>query len=266
MPPIPAQPVMTLALSFIFGAVVGSFLNVVLLRKNTGESVIFNGSRCFSCGKKLAWWQNIPILSFIFLRGKCFYCGSKISWQYPIVELSVGLLAVLIYLKNFYFSAQGGPALGWQFWYYFAAFATLFLVAAYDFRRKIIDSHFLYFFGAFSLAEFFRMGGFANNLISSFFIAIFFYLLWRFSGGRWMGRGDANLAFFTSLFLGWPFNLAMLLVSFWLGGLVGVFLLLFRRGRYGLRSEIPFGPFLAAAMFCVWYFADFLREFYGIIF
>lgn len=241
---------------FVFGAVIGSFLNVVLLRKNTGESVIFTGSRCFSCGKKLAWWQNVPILSFFFLRGRCFYCGSKISWQYPIVEVSVGIMGVLIYSK--FLISHFSLLL-----FFFSAFSALFLIAAYDFRTKIIDSHLLYIFGLFSLTEFFRAGGYANNLISSFLIALFFYFLWRFSGGRWMGRGDANLAFLASLFLGWPLNLAMLLLSFWLGGAIGIFLLFFRRrgvAVFNLKSEIPFGPFLAASAFSVWYFADFFGK------
>src|SRR3990167_7665750 len=99
---------MIFVLVFVLGAIIGSFFNVVLLRKNTGESIIFMGSRCFSCGKKLAWWQNIPILSFVFLRGRCFYCGSRISLQYPLVETITGLIALAVYFKfpisNFQFS------------------------------------------------------------------------------------------------------------------------------------------------------------------
>src|SRR3989338_3980573 len=244
---------------FVFGAIIGSFFNVVLLRKNTGESVIFTGSRCFSCGKKLSWLELIPILSFWMQRGRCSPpaggCGSKISWQYPVVEFLVGLLAVLIHLETKFPSGNLVSKL-----FYFAAFSTLFLIVAYDFRTKIIDTHLLYIFGVFSLVEFVRAGGYANNLISSFLIALFFYFFWRFSGGRWMGRGDANLAFFTSLFLGWPLNLAALFVSFWLGGLAGFFLLLFRRRDFSLKSEIPFGPFLPTSSFSVWYFADFFSE------
>ena len=266
---------MIFVLVFVLGAIIGSFFNVVLLRKNTGESIIFMGSRCFSCGKKLAWWQNIPILSFIFLRGRCFYCGSRISWQYPIVEFLVGLLAVAVYWRvwgigsilipapTLFDVSMKGAEKTINHLLFFSAFSALFLVAAYDFRTKIIDSHFLYIFGAFAAVEFllrYPAGGIAGDLVSSFSIALFFYLLWRFSGGRWMGRGDANLAFFISLFWGWPMNSAALFVSFWLGGAVGILLLIFKSGKFGLKSEIPFGPFMASAAFVVWYFGDFFRE------
>lgn len=259
------------AFVFIFGSIVGSFLNVVLLRKNTGESVVKGGSRCFSCGKNLRALEMIPILSFVLQGGKCRSCGSRISLQYPIVEFLVGSLALLIFLK-FQVSSFKIFAL-WV--YYFAAFSPLFLIAAYDFKNKIIDSHFLYAFAAFSVVEFSRRADFAPDLISSFLIALFFYLLWQASSGRWMGRGDADLAFWAALFLGFPLNLAMLFFAFWLGGIVGSVLLFSAKGlaasasggknRFGLKSEIPFAPFLAGAAFAVWIFQDFVRAFYDIV-
>lgn len=232
--------------AFVFGAIIGSFLNVVLLRKNTGEGILFQRSRCFSCGKKLEVRDLIPILSFLWQKGRCRYCGSKISFQYPVVEALVGLLAVLIYIKLFVISY-------WLFVYYFAAFSAFFLIAAYDFRNKIIDTQFLYVFSIFGALEFFFRNNFADDLASSFFISLLFYFLWRFSQGRWMGRGDVNLAFIASVFLGWPRNILMLLTSFWVGGLVGVTLLILKSDRFNFKSELPFGPFLAAATFLVWY-------------
>lgn len=243
-------------LIFIFGSIVGSFLNVVLLRKNTGESVAKDGSRCFSCGRKLKARDLIPILSFFWRRGKCGYCGSKISLQYPIVEFVAGGLALAIYLKV-------GLVLPWT--YYFTAFSLFFLIAAYDFKNKIIDAQFIYAFSFFAVIEFLARKNFADDLTSSFFIALFFYFLWLFSRGSWMGRGDADLAFWAALFLGFPLNLVMLFSAFWLGGIVGAALLL-SKSRFGLKSEIPFAPFLAGAAFAVWLFQDFFRTFYGIIF
>lgn len=242
-----------LALGLIFG----SFFNVVLLRKNTGESIVKNSSRCFSCGQKLRPKEMIPILSFLWQKGRCRRCGSKISWWYPAVEFLTGFLALMVYLKT-------GASLWWIF--YFVALAALFLVALYDIRTKIIDRHFLYVFGVFAFINFFIGKNFADDLASSFFIALFFYLMWRFSGGRWMGRGDADLAFLAALFLGWPQNIFMIFLAFWLGGLAGACLLIFKSGRWGLKSEIAFGPVLALAVFIVWYFSDFLAAFYGIIF
>ena len=81
-----------------------------------------------------------------------------------------------------------------------------------------------------------------------------------------MGRGDADLAFFSAFFLGWPQNLFMNFFAFWLGGILGAYLLVFKSGRWGLKSEIPFGPILALAVFLIWYFSGFSAAFYGIIF
>ena len=258
---------MALLTVFIFGAIVGSFFNVVLLRKNTGESMVYGPSRCFSCGKVLRFWEMVPILSFLALGGKCQYCGSKISRQYPIVEVSGGIMGVLIYSKLLTSNFQ----LLTSFLFYFASFSALFLISVYDFRNKIIDTHFLYLFGAFSILEvFYRAGqptgqaGFFGDFISSFFIALFFYLLWRLSGGVWMGRGDANLAFFISLFLGFPKNIAMLFSAFWIGGVFGLALLALGK-KHNLKSEIPFGPFLALATFLVWYFPEFFNELFVVI-
>lgn len=267
---------------FTLGAVFGSFFNVLLLRKNTGESAVRAPSHCFSCGHKLGVWDLVPIFSFIFLRGRCRYCGSRISWQYPVVEFLVGVLAVVIYAKFTIFpdasfiifnKEVADPRLlgnrgNFQCIWYFAAFSSLFLVAAYDFKTKIIDSHFLRVFGVFAVAEFairnWQAGEWVGDAVSAFLIALFFYLMWRLSGGKWMGRGDADLAFFTSLFLGFPLSVAGFFFAFWIGGIVGIFLLLFFK-RFGLKSEIPFGPFLALGAGLTWCFVDALIGFYGII-
>ena len=242
---------------FLIGLIFGSFFNVVLLRKNPGESIVKNSSRCFSCGEKLGPLEMIPILSFLWQKGRCRSCGSKISRQYPAVELLAGFLALMVYFKT-------GVSFWWFF--YFTALDALLLVALYDLRAKIIDRHFLYVFGVFALVGFFLRKNLAGDLASSFFIAMVFYLMWRFSGGRWMGRGDADLAFFSALFLGWPQNLFMIFLAFWLGGILGAYLLVFKSGRWGLKSEIPFGPILALAVFLIWYFSGFSAAFYGIIF
>ena len=83
---------------FIFGAMIGSFLNVVIYRIPKGESIVFPASKCQSCQNALKWWHNIPIFSWLFLRGKCYFCKDKISAQYPIVEFLTGLIFVALYL------------------------------------------------------------------------------------------------------------------------------------------------------------------------
>lgn len=122
---------------FIFGTIVGSFLNVVILRYNSGESIIKNSSKCFSCRERLKWYEMIPVLSFIFQRGRCRHCKSKISWQYPIVELLTGLVFLLIFLK-FQFTLVTS--------YYFVVFSILIIISVYDLRHQIIPNLLVYIF------------------------------------------------------------------------------------------------------------------------
>src|SRR3989344_4234135 len=91
---------------FVFGAIIGSFLNVIILRYNTGlsqkNSIGFSGrSHCFSCGKNIKWYDLVPVLSFLFLKGRCRHCKSKISIQYPLVEFITGILFLATFLKFF---------------------------------------------------------------------------------------------------------------------------------------------------------------------
>jgi len=249
---------------FAFGTIIGSFLNAILFRKNTGETVLKGRSRCFSCGKKLEWFELVPIASFLIQRGKCLGCGSRISIQYPIIETLTGFLAVAILSE----------ARFWTFCFYFTAFVVLLLIAVYDFKHKIIDRHFLWLFAMFALVEHlfkylniekFKYTGFFS-LSASVVIFLFFYSLWRFSNGRWMGRGDADLAFFLALFLGYPLSLFMLVGSFWLGAVVGIILLIVFTKKFTIKSEVPFGPFLALSAFLVWYFADMLKFIYELLY
>lgn len=247
-----------LVFSVIFGAIIGSFLNVVLLKKNTGESAMVGRSRCFSCGKNLSWFELIPIFSFIIQRGRCNKCGSKISIQYPVIEIITALLAVGI---NFQF-----PISNFQFWFYFSAFCVLLLVAVYDFKHKIIDKHFLFIFGGFAVAEFILRNFNIKTALASAAIFYFFYLLWKLSDGKWMGRGDSDLAFFLALFLGYPLSLIMILISFWIGAIAGIGLLLLFRSRFTIKSEVPFGPFLAVGSFIAWYLKDFFIIIYEFLY
>ncbi len=257
---------------FIFGTIVGSFLNVVLLRKNTGETIINGRSRCFSCNKIIVWYDNIPILSYFVLGGRCRWCNSKISWQYPIVEFLVGLLAILIYTKNIKHQV-------FDILFDFGAFSALFAVAAYDARTKIIDRHLLYIFVGFSCVVIamrwfwspFSSGVIFYDIVSAGAIWFFFWAMCYFSNETWMGRGDSAVAWWCAIFLGYPLSVAALLFSFWIGGIFGAFLLtlnqvkIFNKKRQEdniMKMQIPFAPFLALGTFFSWYFADILMLVY----
>jgi leader peptidase (prepilin peptidase) / N-methyltransferase len=251
-----------LVVSFIFGSIVGSFLNVVVLRLNTGEKIVRTRSRCFSCGKILKWYELIPLISFIIQTRRCRGCGSKISWQYPVVEFLMGIISIFVFVRLFAFSMPITQILEvWVWLFNTLLFASLFALAVYDYRTKIIDSTLLSWFTVFAFAgtimRWYEVGVvlFAD-VISAFLIASFFYVMWFVSKGKWMGKGDSFVALPLSLFIGFPMNIAAFIFSFWIGGIVGVLLLLTRfispSAGGSLKSEIPFAPFLAMGAFLAW--------------
>jgi len=235
-------------LIFIFGLSVGSFLNVVICRLETKESIVAKRSHCPQCGAVLKWYDLIPLLSFVFLLGKCRSCGKKINWQYPVVEIATGLLFLLFF--NLYF--------------YLIIICFLIIIFVYDLKHYIIPNKVV--FPAIILSFFYSIfiGSFLNFLLAALGASGFFLALVLVSKGRWMGMGDVKLAFLMGLILGWPNILAALFLAFLSGAVVGVALIIF--GKKGLKSQIPFGPFLAGAtvlvMLCGQLWINFLFVFW----
>ncbi|MCX6715957.1 MAG: prepilin peptidase [Candidatus Taylorbacteria bacterium] len=237
---------------FIFGVVIGSFLNVVVLRLNTGLG-IQGRSMCMSCGKSLTWRELIPILSFIFQLGKCRNCKSKISWQYPLVELATGLLFVLIYLK---FPPISNVAL-MMIVIYLIITCLLIVITVYDIKHKIIPDPLVYIFDALALATVF-LGGptFIHSphiwtILAGPILAAPFTLLWLVSKGKWIGFGDAKLVLGLGWLLGLHAGINAVVISFWIGAAVAVIWMLVTYGRFKRGLEIPFGPFLILATYLV---------------
>ena len=235
---------------FIFGAIIGSFLNVVILRYNTGQSIVFGQSKCFSCAKKLKWYELFPVASFIFLRGKCAHCQTKISWQYPITEITTGLLFLLI--SNLPAGEAGfkSQISNLDVVYYWIIFSLLIIIAVYDYRHQIIPNLFVWIFNGLGFLSLFGIWNFdfgifdMNGLLAGFVLFVFFALLWGVSKGKWMGFGDAKLALGIGWFLGMSKGIAAVTLAFWIGAIVGVALLYFNKKKYGLKSSIAFGPFM----------------------
>jgi len=253
---------MMFILIFLFGLIIGSFLNVVAFRHNTGRSVS-GRSGCLSCGKTLGPLELVPVLSFLIQQGRCRSCGVKLSWQYPLVELSTAMLFALIYWR-----------LGWQiesliiFW---LAVCALMVITVYDFKHKIIPDRFVFFFVLLGLvlplAEswrepsllLWRLGG---AVLGGLLTALPLLLLWVVSRGRWLGFGDVKLAFGIGLLLGVVGGLSALILSFWIGAGVGLLLIAWgklrlwrRRKSYTMKSEIPFAPFLILGFWLVFLFS-----------
>lgn len=241
---------LSLVLSFIFGAVVGSFLNVVSLRFNTGKTV-GGRSKCMSCGTTLTWKELIPLLSFAAQRGACKNCRSKISWQYPLVEFIAGALFVLV----FFAFPPLSPLAALSTLIYTFSTCLLVVIAVYDIKHKIIPNQFVYTLIVVSFIGLF-VGGFSwfhmpsySALLAGPVLAIPFALLWLVSRGTWMGLGDAKLV----LALGWLSGLAVginaVILAFWIAAVVSVAWLLVTYRRFKPKTEIPFGPYLIVGMY-----------------
>ena len=229
---------------FVFGAVVGSFLNVIILRLNTGKSIVSGRSKCFTCAKKLKWHELLPIASFVFLRGKCSACKAKISWQYPAVETITGIFFVLLFQQSQKF---------FDFGFLILIFSILIIIAIYDYHHQIIPNLFVWIFNGLAflgLFNSFRISDFGfrilnwNNLLAGFILFAFFALLWGVSRGRWMGFGDAKLALGIGWLLGMAKGAAAITLAFWIGAIAGVLLIYLSKNKYGLKSSIAFGPFM----------------------
>ncbi len=245
---------------FIFGLIVGSFLNVVIIRHNTNRS-LGGRSGCMVCQKKLGWYELIPVFSFLFLKGRCKGCQTKISIQYPLVELTTGIIFSLLFVK-FQNLFQINPfSFYLTFIFYAVAFSLLLMIAVYDLRHKIISDKLilifsiLTFLGLFS----FSMHGFYIHLpmlwqfLAGILLALPFALLWLVSRGAWMGLGDAKLALGLGWLLGLAQGLSGLVLAFWTGALVGIVLLIFSK-KYSMKTEIPFAPFLVLGAIIAFFF------------
>lgn len=240
---------------FVFGLLIGSFLNVVILRMNTGRSIVTGHSKCARCSRELEWYELIPVFSFLGLRGKCRTCKQAVSFQYPLVELVTGVVFVLCYTKLVV--AAGFTAHGWIAFIFALMVASLLIViTVYDLRHKIIPDVAVYLFIMLALVSIGYHALILPNfsiwaaLLGGALVALPFFLLWYFSKGALMGFGDVKLALGIGWLLGLASGYSAVLLAFWAGGIVGLFLLGATR-RYQMKSQIPFGPFLIIGLFIV---------------
>lgn len=235
-------------LFLVYGLLVGSFLNVCILRIPSSVSIVFPASRCNSCHHPLYWYHNIPVLSFIFLGGKCGFCKTKLSIRYPIIEL---LSAFLAYLTFQHF----GKVLPSFLWFSFFI-SPLLVMSVIDLDHYIIpDEISLPFIGVGFLVQQ-VLHHFKNPLDHFLFSAkgallgfLFLFLISeiyeRVRKREGLGFGDVKLAAMLGAFLGWKALLSLFFLASFLGSLIGILMMIFGRGR--LSTMLPFGPFLSAA-------------------
>jgi leader peptidase (prepilin peptidase)/N-methyltransferase len=219
------------------GAIIGSFLNVVIVRLPRNESLVAPRSRCRTCGTELDWFDNIPILSFLVLRGRCRACGAAVSWRYPIVEAVTALLFALAAWRS------TSPADLLVMWLFLAA---LVAIAGIDLERQVIPDRITLpgivvgFVTTFLGTRVSWLDSLIGILVGG---GILFAVIMLSGGG--MGGGDMKLGAMMGAFLGYKLALLALFLAVILGGFVALGLL--STGIRRRKDPIPFGPFLAAA-------------------
>ncbi|MDE2188748.1 MAG: prepilin peptidase [Patescibacteria group bacterium] len=243
----------TFILCFIFGTIIGSFLNVLALRYNTGVTVR-GRSKCMSCAKTLTWVELVPILSFMIQRGACRSCKAKISWQYPIVEFLSGALFVLLFMLYPPVSLVASIVTAMQIF----ILCILMVITIYDIKHKIIPDPLVWTFVAAAFLLMF-VGNDTNpfvvpsvmQLLSGPILALPFALLWFVSHGEWMGLGDAKLILGIGWMLGLGYGLTALTMAFWIGAIFSLIYMAvsYKTFKHGL--QIPFGPYLILGLYLV---------------
>ena len=231
---------MLMVVSIIFGAMVGSFLNVCIIRLPREESIITPGSHCPHCDQPIKFYDNAPLISYLLLGGKCRYCKRAISVQYPLIEGITAISSLLLFLRY-------GPS--WSYLFYFSFVAALIVITVIDLYHQIIPDVIsipgigVGLLGALIIPHI----PFFNSLIgillgggSLFVIATLYQWLFKREG---MGGGDVKLLAMIGAFLGWEAVILTILFSSLIGSITGITLMVIKGKDF--KYAIPFGPFLS---------------------
>ena len=221
---------------FIFAITIGSFLNVCIYRIPLGESIVMAPSHCMTCGRKLKWYDMVPVFSWLVLGGKCRNCKSKISVQYPIIEGVNGILYVMICAVN---------GLEWSSVIYCFMASALLVLSIIDWRTYEIPfgiNVFLFVLGvAMTILD---RGNLAEHLIGMICVSGLLGILYLLTGGRAIGGGDIKLMFACGLILGWK----LILLAFFLGCIIGSVVHIIRMSVKKAGRMLAMGPYLSAGI------------------
>ena len=235
-----SPPVILNIFAFIFGAVIGSFLNVCICRLPKNESVVFPPSRCPQCAFKIPFYDNIPIVSWLLLRGKCRSCKAPISPQYPLVELSNALLTLFLFMKF-------GPSLAFLVLFLFCS--AMVVITFIDLEHQIVPDVITLpgIVAGFLISFVIPQLGWKNSLLgivvgggSLLVVAYGYELLTKKEG---MGGGDIKLLAMMGAFFGWKAVFFIIFVSSLIGSVIGITAMVIQ--KKDSKLAIPFGPFLA---------------------
>ncbi len=227
---------------FLFGAIFGSFANVVILRLPKGESIAFPGSHCQACKKPVKWYDNTPILAWFWLRGKCRYCKAPYSFRYVVVELITAIGFTVLFSKF---------GMSFAFFEYTLFFFTLVICSFIDLDHMILPDIFtlsgivIGLIGSIFSSERTVLESFLGVILGGGFLWAIAYVYFLIKKEEGMGGGDIKLLGWIGAVLGWQAVPFVIIVSSLIGSFVGIAFAV--KGKQGLKTAIPFGPFLAAA-------------------
>lgn len=235
---------------FIYGIVIGSFLNVCIFRIPKKADIARERSHCMSCGHQLGWYDLVPLFSWLFLKGRCRYCKSKISVQYPLIEFTNGIGYVLIFLiKGLSLESVLGSLL-------FSALLTLSIIDIRTREIPFLINIIIFILGSINL--FLNISSWQEYVIGLFAVSGFLMILFLATSGRGIGGGDIKLMACAGLFLGWEKIIFALVAGCIAGSIIHIFLMIFlKKGR-----ELAFGPYLAFGIFLSFLYGEELINWY----
>lgn len=221
---------------FLYGIIIGSFLNVCICRIPRKENIVSVRSHCMNCGYQLKWYDLFPLFSYLALGGRCRRCKTRISVQYPIVEALNGVLYLMVFIR---FGMSIESLL------YCLLFSALLTLSVIDFRTYEIPPGINYFILAIGLIRAaIDYKQWVDYVIGFLSVSVFLYLLYRFSGGRAIGGGDVKLMAVCGLVIGWKLNI----LAFFLGCIFGSVIHLIRMKVTGQGHVLAMGPYLSAGI------------------
>ena len=220
---------------FLYGIIIGSFVNVCILRLPKSESII-PSSHCMSCGHRLRWYDLFPLFSYLSLKGRCRYCGAKISCQYPIVEALNGVLYMIVFMAN-------GISLQSVIFCFMAS--ALLVISVVDWRTfEIPPACDFFLLGLGVILCILDRANFLEHLIGLICVSGILAVLYVASAGRAIGGGDIKMMGAAGLILGWK----LILLSFFIGCILGSVIHVIRMKVSGAEKKLAMGPYLSAAI------------------
>ena len=248
---------------FFIGAMIGSFLNVLIYRIPLKENFVSERSKCTKCGKMIFWYENIPLLSFLFLRGKCSKCGERIPWRYPFVELVMGLMSLYLFPKFFWHKTYII-----QYVFFMAIFAALLVHFFIDLKHKILPDGINIYLGlcffSYALINYHWKHWLIGGAVGFLFPLAVTYLFYLLKGKIGLGGGDIKLYGVLGLYLGPIGVLHNIFFSCMLGTLIVLPLIIFK--IISRDTPIPFGPFIILIATAQIFFDKMFYKFLALIF